>query len=134
MNDVHAAKFGDGGMGNGEERAMFGRSERTATVALRIPSAEKFYLAVREEFSIQNMTRRLKAILTYLVASCSPNERLSEVLKRTGVYEMGTGSYIAVHGLQIEEEREGGRRAGVKVGALFSWVHETFLSDRNRSG
>lgn len=78
---MHAAEFDTDGMGNEEERAVCVESERVVTVAMWVPSAERLYLAVREENFSESMTRRLGAVLDCFQASCSADEWSLGMLK-----------------------------------------------------
>lgn len=81
VKNVHAGKLDNDGLGGGNGRAMYGKLERTATVALWIPSAEKLYLAVRDKYPLKNMTRRPRVVLNCLVACCRSDDGMFEMLK-----------------------------------------------------
>lgn len=81
VKSVHAAGFDNERIENDEGRAVCENSERVATVAFWVQSAESLSLAVREEYFLQNTTRRLESVLGCFVASCSPNERPFEIPK-----------------------------------------------------
>lgn len=66
MKDVQAAVFDNGGVEDEKARVVYGTSERTATVELWIPSAEKLYLAVREKYFLESTARQLGAVGTGL--------------------------------------------------------------------
>lgn len=79
--DVHAAEFEASGTGYEKRRAMRGYSQGIATMALWLRCAERLYLAVRVEYFLENVTRRIGAVLDYFVACRRPDERTFEVLK-----------------------------------------------------
>lgn len=48
VTNVHAAELDKTGMGDEEDRAVSGNSEKVATVAFLVPAADRLYLAVRK--------------------------------------------------------------------------------------
>lgn len=81
-------------------------------------SPKKLYLAVREEYFLESTIRRLGAILDCFVASCSSNKKSGGMLNRIAGYKVKVGSWSAENKFHTEEERKGGRRLGVKTGAI----------------
>lgn len=79
--DVHDAELDKDGRGNEQGRVMCCTSRRTATVALRVPSGENLYLAVRKGYILKSVTRRLEAVIDCFVACCSPDKKSIEMLK-----------------------------------------------------
>lgn len=70
MKNVQAAELDSNGTGDGEERTVGGGAERIATVAPWVACAEKLYLALRKKYSLENVIRRLGAVLDCYVACC----------------------------------------------------------------
>lgn len=73
--DVHAGELYIDGVGVERERAGRGSSERVAAAALWVQLGERLYIAMREKYSLKNMTRRPGAVSDCFVASCSRDER-----------------------------------------------------------
>lgn len=71
MRDVHAAELDNDGMREEEERRLCGSSERLTTVPLWVFFAEKLYLEKRDNYLLENMTRRLGIVVNRFGASCS---------------------------------------------------------------
>lgn len=85
---VHAAKFNNIGLGDAEERVMCENSQGAASVALRVPTTEPLYLAVREECFLGDTTTRLKAVSDCFLARSPSSGKTFEMLKRTGVSKL----------------------------------------------
>lgn len=90
---MHAAKFDTGGSGNEKKTEAFGKSNRIEIVAIWFLFGEKLYISVRKEYYLKDVTARFGAILDCFVPSYSSDERLFEVVKRIGTYEMKPKKY-----------------------------------------
>lgn len=64
--DVHATELDNDGVGTEKRDAVCGNSERVATMALWVLSAEKLYLAKREKYFLKNVPKRTGAGLAVL--------------------------------------------------------------------
>lgn len=80
LTDVHAGEFDNHSTVNEKRRAGSANSKKIVTVTLWMPSAEKLYLGVREEYVLKNMTRRLWVFLDCYVACCGPDHWSFEML------------------------------------------------------
>lgn len=81
VKDMSAAKFDIDGMEIEVGSGVCGSSEKVAVAALWVSPAEKLYLAMRENYFLENVMRRLGAVRRCFVAPCGRDERLFEMLK-----------------------------------------------------
>lgn len=85
VKGVQGAGFDKDGRVNEDQRAVCRESERTEPVAVGVPCAKGLYLAVREKLSLGATTKRFGSHFDCFVASCSPDGKLFEILKRKGL-------------------------------------------------
>lgn len=57
-----------------------------------MPSAKKSYLAAQEEHFLENMRMRIRVVFDCFVACCGRDERMFEMMKRMGVYDVEVSS------------------------------------------
>lgn len=74
VRDRHHEELENEGFDEGDPRRIAGNENRKATVALWIPSKREIYLAVRDEYFVEHLTKRLGGVLDCYVAACRPED------------------------------------------------------------
>lgn len=104
MKNVRAAESDSNCMEGKEWRGVCGNSGRIANVPLWVPSVQKLYLALWEEYFLKSMTRQTRPAPDCFAASSRPDQRSFETLESFGVYRVKVESRSTENGTQIRKE------------------------------